>query len=456
MVYTDLLFFFGLLPISVIVSFFDRSTEYKNLILVITSLLFYSWGKPFAVCLMFLSSIVDWALGIWVGKEVEKGKDGIIPLFIDGIMNGAILIFVTDKFLFISDDVFEFGKIIIPLSIGFYCLKGFSYVYDVYKKRVKAEKNVFCIFTYMTAYFLIPVGAEFNTNKILPQIRKREFTLKGFDSGLTALVCGLSKAIVLSPALRKIGQAGFESKNLSFVGCFAGSLAMIGFSYFLFTGFCDMSYGLGRIYGFEIDRNYRNITANGVYNGFIKNINVALSNLLSNLNSKSNIALKCIGAVLLCAVGGFWYSRDKMLVFAGIAVGIMAVLELTILKGFFKKAPAIIRWIVTFFGTVFVCTMAFSKDIDSFIQHFKGLFNVGTAGFIDGDIKSLLLGNIFIVLISVIFIYTPLKNKVKVKVCEYSLKSIEKYGRISVVKTVLTAILFVICIVIMVSANIKL
>lgn len=454
MVYTDLLFFLGLLPISVIVSFFDRSTEYKNLILVLASLIFFSWGKPFGICLMFLSSVVDWALGLWIDKDLSKNKDGIIPLFINGIINGAILIVVTSKCMYINEDVFEFGKIIIPLSIGFYCLKGFCYVYDVYKGRVHAEKNVFCIITYMTAFFLLPVGAEFNSEKILLQIRKRVFTLDGFNDGLTSFICGFSKAALLAYPLKKIGQVGLE--DFSFVGCWAGIIAMIGFTYFLFTGFCDMSYGLGRIYGFNFNRNYKDLSTKGIYNGFIKNTNIALSGILSSLNNKSSVVLKCVGTVLLCTVGAFWYNRSEIFVFAGITLGILAVLESTVLKGFFTKVPKIICGIITFFTSVVVCGMVFSGDIHSFLLKFKGLFNIGTTGIIDNDIKNVLLQNFFVVLIALLFMCTPLRTNIKEATKKYEFKSIENYRKVNIIKTILLAGLFVVCIVISVSANINL
>lgn len=456
MVYTDLLFFLALLPISVLMSFFDRSCEYKNLILVLTSLIFFSWQKPFAVCLMFLSAVIDWLLALWIDKELKKSKDGLIPLFIDGLINSGLLILVTNKFLYINDDVFDFGKIIIPLSIGFYCLKGFSYTYDVYKKNVEAEKNVFCLITYMTAYFLLPVGADFKTANILPQIRKRDLTLEGINKGLTAFVCGLSKAVILAPPLRRIGLAGINSNSVSFMGCWIGITAMILFAYFLFTGFCDISYGLGRIYGFNFNRNYKDIRAKGIFNGFIKNTNIALSDLFSSLNSTSNKILKCFGIFFLCVVGSFWYSRSKVFVFAGIIVGILAILESTILKGFFEKSPRVARIIVTYFSCVLVFALAFSEDLNRALVFFKALFNIGTTGFIDRELKTVFLGNIFIAVISLLFICTPLKNRIKENIDEYASRSIEKYGRISVLKTIATAILLVVCIVLTVSANINL
>ncbi|HRK92940.1 MAG TPA: acyltransferase, partial [Ruminococcus bicirculans (ex Wegman et al. 2014)] len=72
MVYSDLIFILGMFPIMTIISLFDRSAEYKNLILIVCSLLFFSWGRPFVFCLIFLSVILDWIFGLIISKNREN------------------------------------------------------------------------------------------------------------------------------------------------------------------------------------------------------------------------------------------------------------------------------------------------------------------------------------------------------------------------------------------------
>lgn len=459
MVYSDLLFFLGLLPISVLLSFFDRSVEYKNLILVLTSLVFFSWGKPFAVCLIFLTAIIEWGLGLWTDKAHTNGHKVFLPLVIDLVMNAAVLILFTKKYLYINSDVFGFADMIIPLSISFYTLKGFAYIYDVYKGNVKAERNVFYLLTYMCAYFFMPVGAQFRYNKIQPQLRQRSLSLNGMSSGLTAFVCGLSKAVILAVPLKKIADAGLSAENTTRFGFWIGVAAMIGCVYFLFTGFCDISHGLGSIYGFEFERNYKDLTAKGVYSGLFKNTNTILSELFSEISSSisnGSKAVKAITAVFLCAVGGLWYHMSLTFLLAGVLLGIFLLIESTILKAFFAKAPALLRSIITYLGTVIIFGIMFSGSVSSLKSHVLGLLGSGTSGIAGHDVVKLLIGNIFIIIIAALTAYSPLKNKVKTKAESYAALSIEKYGKINILKTILTAVLFMICIIITAAANVKL
>lgn len=457
MVYSDLLFFLGVLPVSILLSFFDRSTEYKNLILILTSLIFFSWGRPFAVCLIFLTCITEWLFGLWIDKIHKSNAKGYIPLVMDLVVDIAVL-FIAGRYLYIADDVFGFAGIIIPMSVCFYILRGFSYVYGVFNGNTKAERNVFCLMTYMCAYFFLPVGAYTNYNEIEPQIRKRSLTLNGLSGGLTAFVCGLSKAVIPALSLKKVGDAWLNSEKITALGCWIGVSALIGFTYFLFTGFCDISYGLGRIYGFDFERNYKDITAKGVFGGFFKNTNRLLAEFMTSLNSEifNKIHLKWLGAILLGAIAGLWYSRSFVFAAAGIIIGVFAVMEESLLKGFFGKAPRLLRLAVTYTGVFLICGLIFLGGFKDFGKWILGLVGIGTEGIINAEIKEALLNNIFVIAAAILTLCTPLKNKIKTKVNNYSLKSIEKYGKVSIAKTVLTAILLVICIIIIASANIKL
>ena len=101
MTYTDLIFLFGLFPLSAVLSMLDRSSEYKNMILIITSLLFFSWGRPFALCLIFLSLIADWAFGLAVDSLRKKSRPAAaVVTAADGLMNTALLLIFGNNYLF--------------------------------------------------------------------------------------------------------------------------------------------------------------------------------------------------------------------------------------------------------------------------------------------------------------------------------------------------------------------
>ena len=176
MVYSDLIFILGMFPIMTIISLFDRSAEYKNLILIVCSLLFFSWGRPFVFCLIFLSVILDWIFGLIISKNRENKALCGIFLALDIIMNVSLMLIFGQNILYNKVKKLSFDAAILPLGMGYYMLRGISYVYDVFKGNCKAEKNIFCLLTYMVSLHFMLVGPLVRYGDIEPQIRHREIT----------------------------------------------------------------------------------------------------------------------------------------------------------------------------------------------------------------------------------------------------------------------------------------
>lgn len=454
MVYSDLLFFLGILPGSVLLSFFDRSTEYKNLILVLTSLVFFSWGKPFWVCLIFMTAVAEWLFGIWI--ENRSGKNAVLPLLLALAMNIAVFLVFIRHFLYIRSDVFGYSEIFVALGVGFYVLKGFSYILDVFRGKISAEKNVFYLLTYMCAYFLLPTGPVIGYGEIIPQLKKRSLTLKGMNDGLNSFVYGLGKAVIIAPVLKKVGEAGLNFDEINLVGCWVGVAAMLGFGYFVFTGFCDMSRGLGKIYGFDFAKNYSDLKADGIYNGLIKNCNTSLAEFCEDIAPKQNKSLRYIFVMISAVTAALWYRQSRNFLVVGAIIGVIIILESTLLKGFFEKAPAVIRFIVTYFVGMLVLGGLYFSSFSSYAKWITGLLGMGTKYIQSVAVKDVLLNNIFILVIAFLLVFTPLKNAVKSRAVAYSEKSVEKYGKAHIAQTVLTALLFIVCIIAVASANVKL
>lgn len=457
MIYTDLLFFLCLLPFSVLFSFFDRSTEYKNLILVITSLLVFSWGKPFGVCLLFFTAVAEWLLALWIEKKKENDQSGVLPLAIDIIMNLAVLFIFSRKLLYVREDALGFAKLLTSLGIMYYVIRGFSYVYDVYKGKIKAEKNVFCMITYMCAYFLMPVGPVVRYGETEPLIRNRSLTVKSITNGLNSFVYGLGKAVIIAPVLRKIGMAGFNFDEINLIGCWAGALSMLGFAYFLFTGFCDMSWGLASIYGFDIKRNYRGLGADGIYEGVIKSCGTTMfdffEEVVSDFGRKFGFFKNPL-IVLISALTAFMFKQNLLFLIAGIIVGVLIVAEKSVSKEKLGKMPVLFKFIFTYAVSFIILGGLFCNGVKDWGKWFGGLFGIGDKYMLSVDVKYAIINNIFVI-IAALLMLSPLKNALKKKALEYAEKSVDNYGKLSIIRTIFTAMLFIACIIIITSANVN-
>lgn len=457
LIYTDLLFFLCLLPFSVLFSFFDRSTEYKNLILVITSLLVFSWGKPFGVCLLFVTAFGEWIIGRWAEKKRENEQSVSTPLLVDIAMNLLVFFLFTGKFLYTEEGAFGFEKILAQQGIMFYVIRGFAYVYDVSKGRIKAEKNVFCLITYMSAYFFMPCGPVARYGDFEPQLRKRSLTIDGITKGLNSFVYGLGKAVIIAPVLKKIAEAGFNFEEINFIGCWAGALSMLGFAYFLFAGFCDMSLGIANIYGFELKKNYRKFTAKGIYDGVVKSFCTSVTDFFEEVVSdfgKKYDFFKYPLIVIISALLSLMLGRSMFFLIVGIIIGIIIILEKTVLNDILIKIPTIFRFLLTYISGFIILGGACSGGFRSFVKWLGALVGIGNKYTLSVAVKYAVLNNIFVVIIAVLMLITPLRKFVAQKIKAYAEKSVDNYGRLSIVRTIFTTLLLMACIIVIVSSTV--
>ncbi|MDE6148620.1 MAG: acyltransferase [Ruminococcus sp.] len=453
MVYTDLLFFLCVLPFSVLLSFLDRSTEYKNLILILTSLLVFSWGKPFAVCLLFLTTAAEWIIARWIEKNKENGVKTSVPLIVDAIINLIVFFAFTSKFLYINEDAFGFLKALSSVGVMFYVLRGFSYVYDVYKGKIKAEKNIFCLLTYMCAYFFMPVGPVVRYGDMEPSIRKRSLTATSMNEGLNNFIYGLGKSVIIAPVLRKIGDAGLNLEDI--IGCWTGAVCMLGFAYFLFAGFCDMSWGLAKIYGFDFKKNYRNLGVCGVYEGVIKSCGISLYEFFEEIIADLPQKYRKIMIIILSALTAIMFNQSLLFLLIGFIVGLVIIFEKTNLKEKLITMPTWIKFIYTYLISFVLFGGLFCDGFKNWGKWFVGLFGISNKYTLSVSVKYAMLNNIFVVIIAVLMILAPLKNKLIQKTERYAEKSVDNYGKLSIIKTILTALLLIACIIVITSANIQ-
>lgn len=348
MLYTDLIFVFAFLPVTVIVSLFDRSAEYKNLILVISSALFFSWGRPAIILLLFLTALFDYLFGLLAASEKKILR--IAALALDCIMNvGTFTVFaynglfdrgaVLGKFDFLS-----FADKLIPIGIAFYTVRGISYVADVFSKRSQPEKNPFCILTYMMSYHFMLAGPAVRYEDIRPEIRKRTVTATELNDGITRFIFGLGKAVLLAPAFGKLMREGLDFSHLTTAGAWLGMLGFFGWLYWIFCGYTDMALGLGLMNGFHYPENMLPLRLKGYVTGMAGSFNNTLFRFfgMNTVYQGENPFLYAVTVLLSAVLAGVWYGVRKGTMFGILFFGVFIILEKLFLKKFFDNKPPLL------------------------------------------------------------------------------------------------------------------
>ncbi len=450
MLYYDLIFLLGLFPIAAILSFLDRSAEYKNLILILTSVLFFSWGRPFAVCLIFLSCIFDWLIGMIVSKNVERRALCTLLLILDAAFNTALFMVFGHNYLFDGVKKLSFESTVLPLGMGYYCVRGFSYVFDIYKGRAEYEKNIFCLLTYMVSFHFMLAGPHISYSKLEPSIRNREMDGRKLNDGFVSLVLGLGKIVILAPVFERIKLSGLNGQEITTLGCWLGMMAFFAEGYFMLTGLSDMAKGFGMINGFEYPSNYTDIEADNLFTGLVRSFNTTIVDFFSDVfacRRVNNAVLKSLLIVLCGAALSVWYEAKLTYLLVGLAAALLIVIEKLFLGKAMKKLPAALKYLYLVIFAMLIFGGLYFDSLYGYKKWLLALVNVNTKYMLSVSVKDAVLKNITLIVIAFFIVFYPAKKLVLDLWKNLSRRSRRAYGFTKITQTILTAFIFVLSII---------
>ena len=147
MVFSSTIFLFFYLPITLL-GYYLLDRRYKNVFLLIASLLFYAWGEPKFVFIMMFSIVINYALGLLVDRE--KGNKPHQRVILTFMVLFNLSLFFVFKYLnftirnlnFLLNDKIPQTNIALPIGISFFTFQAMSYVFDVYRGKGKVQKNL--------------------------------------------------------------------------------------------------------------------------------------------------------------------------------------------------------------------------------------------------------------------------------------------------------------------------
>ena len=263
MVFSSLIFLFRFMPIFFLF-YFILPMKYKNLCLLIFSLLFYSWGEPKYIILMISSILVDYCISQRIWKEKENKKKQKILLNTSIIFNIGML-FVFKYYNFIADNINNIFKSNIPLSsmtlplgISFYTFQTLSYTIDVYRGRIRPEKNIVNFATFVTMFPQLIAGPIVKYTDIKEKLVNRRNNWSLVEEGVEDFIVGLGKKVLLA---NNLGMLWEEAQNIGFsnISTPMAWLSLLAFSlqiYYDFSGYSTMAIGLGKCLGFVFPKNF--------------------------------------------------------------------------------------------------------------------------------------------------------------------------------------------------------
>ncbi|WP_256757763.1 MBOAT family protein [Cohnella sp. WQ 127256] len=340
MVFSSVLFLFFFLPL-VLTLYFSVPFKFKNTILLIFSLVFYAWGEPRYVLLMILSIIINYGFGIWIDKSDNQGKKKVSILTSAIVVNIGLLGFFkyANFFVDVMNSTLQTNILLksvpLPIGISFYTFHALSYLIDVYRKREKAQRNLFKLSLYITFFPQLVAGPIIRYNAVADQLSKRLFSSIQFAEGIKRFILGLSKKILLANPLGSLADTVFATSimDLSTGSAWIGIIAYTLQIYFDFSGYSDMAIGLGKMFGFEFAENFNYPYISKSISEFWRRWHISLGSWFRDyvyipLGGNRVTPWKIYrNLFIVWALTGFWHGASWTFIAWGTYYGILIALE---------------------------------------------------------------------------------------------------------------------------------
>ena len=262
MIFSSNIFLFLFLPITLL-GYFLIKDKYKNIFLLLMSLIFYAWGEPKFVFVMIASIIFNYLSAVFIDKFKTKKKIKR-SVFILSIMGNLSLLFAYKYLDFAIANVNRFGftiplqKLVLPIGISFFTFQAMSYVIDVYRGDVEVQKKLHKVGLFIALFPQLIAGPIVRYKDIAKEIDERTINFALFSEGVQRFVIGLSKKVLIANNMAIITDKAFAipSGEISALFAWLGIIAYALQIYFDFSGYSDMAIGLGKMFGFNFLENF--------------------------------------------------------------------------------------------------------------------------------------------------------------------------------------------------------
>lgn len=411
MVFSKLFFIYFFLPLCLFAYALAKGTKAKNIVLIIFSLIFYAWGEPVYVFLMLFSAFVNYIAAIVIGKHKDTKIDTLattLAVVYDFAMLGIFKYsgFIVENInaLFSSD--IPVPDIKLPIGISFYTFQTVSYIIDCHWETVKVQKKFSNFLLYITLFPQLIAGPIVRYSTIEKEIENRKIYLTDISYGLNRVVLGLSKKVLLSNQLSIIADTYLKNiDDASVVGAWFGAIAYSLQVYFDFSGYSDIAIGLGRIFGFHFDENFRHPFICKDITEFWQRWHISLSTFFRDYLLYVPIfgkRRKYGGLFLVWLCTGIWHGASWNFILWGIYYGLFVFLEMLIGKKKMKKIPIVIRHIYNKIVIVVGFAIFYFEDLNKLGTFFKTAFGFGSNGIIGLQDKITFMNNIYLLIVAVI------------------------------------------------------
>ena len=382
MLFSSVFFISVFLP-AVLLLYYLCPSGKRNYILLLSSYFFYAWGDAEFLWVMFLSILINYTGAIVLsGFSRQPSRKIILILFI--VLDLLPLLYFK-YFNFTLRNLsacfgfdYRLRNIILPLGISFYTFQGLSYLVDVYRKDVAAQKDPLKLALYITFFPQLIAGPILKYHEVERQIEDRQETVDFFIYGIRRFTLGLGKKVIIANSLGYVADlifltpADMIGTSVAWGGAVVYSLQL----FYDFSGYSDMAIGLGAMFGFRFPENFNYPYVSLSVSEFWRRWHISLSTwfkeylyipLGGNRVSKTR---NLVNLLIVFAATGVWHGAEWTFIVWGLFHGFFILFEKV--SGFNKAGNAFLSRLLHRLYLLFVVMIAWvifrSKTLhDSFL-----------------------------------------------------------------------------------------
>lgn len=346
MAFSSAVFLFIFLPVVWIIHTVvpEKYIRARNVILAVSSILFYAYGEPIYILLLISSVVINYSAAVSISKSIgeqnEKKRKRLTAAA--AVFNIGVLLFFkyVPHICSLAVKTFSPGlpvfTLSMPVGISFYSLQMLSYVLDVSRGRSEAEKDVLSLMLYVSFFPQLITGPVVRYETVKPQLLDRRITVNDTAEGIKRFIFGLSKKLLVADTAAVIADAAFSSKVPSAAMAWAGVLCCCIQIYFGFSGYSDMAIGLARVFGFRLDENFNYPYIACSVRDFWKRWHISLTSWFNDyvyvpLKGKhASSARTVISVFTVFLLMGMWHGEKITCLLWGLWQGILVSLEFLI------------------------------------------------------------------------------------------------------------------------------
>ena len=361
MVFSSLLFLFFFLPL-VLIIYYISPKNIRLAILFIASLIFYAWGEPVYIILIIFSTLVDYCIGFLIYKFSNSKFKKIFLLIVSVTINLSLLgFFKYSNFLiniinYIFKTNFNMLDISLPIGISFYTFQTLSYTIDIFRNKIKPQKNIIAFGAYVSLFPQLIAGPIVTYESVENDInnKNRENILK-FNEGVCRFIEGLSKKIILANNLGYLFET-LKSSDLTTMSTMTSWLCILSYFfqiYFDFSGYSDMAIGLGKMFGFNFNENFNYPYISRSISEFWRRWHISLGSWFKNYLyiplGGNKVKFKYLNLLIVWIFTGLWHGANLNFLLWGLYFFIIIMIEKLFLIKYLNKYNILSR-IYTYFG----------------------------------------------------------------------------------------------------------